>query len=410
MTKKNTHKVKQRFYKVFRKLAYFKDFPDDTLKISLSKCFLISLETNAVLLNAGQENHNLYLLLKGQLKVHLESVGSDEGFLIETGEYVGEISIIDGKPVTAYVVAEKPSRLLVIPEEVLWLNFFQIPEVTRNFMRQMAERFRRRNAVMQSQFEQELRFNHLKNELAIAKDIQSSMLPCNRPLFPHHLQVDVAASMWPAKEVGGDFYNAFPLDKERICVAIGDVSGKGVPAALFMVRVMTLLRSEMMHNEDLNRTVEKVNRSLCEDNDTCMFVTLIIVVLNVVTGEYTMINGGHIRPLFKANKKPFQYKNLPRGILLGVKADTNYETQVGIMTEGDIFLLYTDGVTEAMNPAGDFYSEERLLALLNRELQSDPARLTEEVTKEIENFADNEPQFDDITLLALRYNGQVMEN
>lgn len=406
MAKKNTHKVTQRFYKVFRKLPFFKDFPDNTLKISLSKCSLISLETNAVLLAVGQENHKLYLLLKGQLKVHLESINSNEGFLIEAGEYVGEISIIDGKAVTAFVVTTKPSQLLVIPEEVLWLNFFQIPEVTRNFMRQMAKRFRKRNAVMQSQFEQELRFNNLKKELAIARDIQSSMLPCNTPLFPHHLQVDVVASMRPAKEVGGDFYDAFPLDNKRICITIGDVSGKGVPAALFMVRVMTLLRSEIMHRESLNIAVEKVNRSLCEDNDTCMFVTLIIIVLNVLNGEYTMINGGHIRPLFKASKTPYQYKNLPRGILLGAKADTGYETQVGIMTEGDVLLLFTDGVTEAMNPTGDFYGEERLQALLNKKHHTNPERLVKEVTKEIEKFAANAPQFDDITLLALHYKGK----
>ena len=380
--------------------------PYGALEPLLVKCSTFPLEKGAVLLSPGQENHNLYLLLEGQLKVHLEALGSEAGILIEPGECAGEISIIDGKRPTAYVAAEKPSRILAIPEDILWSEFFQIPGIARNFMRQLAERFRKRNAVMQIALEQALRLENLQKELSIARDLQASMLPRRVPLFPNHPQVDVAATMWPAKEVGGDFYDAYPLDDRRIAIAIGDVSGKGVPAALFMVRAMTLLRGEMTRDDDLSRIIGRVNRLLCEDNVTCMFVTLLVVVLDVVSGEYALVNGGHNRPLIGPRGERYRYLDLPKGILLGVEVDVDYELDTGRMKQDDVLVLFTDGVTEARSPAGDFYTQERLVAHLNRLQSTTATGLAKEIVEEVDIFSGGAiSQSDDITVVVLRYPG-----
>ena len=236
--------------------------PPKDLEPLLSKGEKRAIVVGEVLLSPGEENHYLYFLVDGLLKVHIESVENEKGFLIEPGECVGEISIIDGKPPTAFVVAKKPSVVLCIHEELLWSEFFQIPGAARNFLRQMAERMRVRNLAIQHGLEQHLRMQHLEKELEIAHDIQASMLPQQNPLFPNYPQVDVSVHLQPAKEVGGDFYDAFPLDERRICIAIGDVSGKGVPAALFMVKTITLLRIEVLKHPDLVEAITNLNLAL----------------------------------------------------------------------------------------------------------------------------------------------------
>ncbi len=323
------------------------EVPYSLIEPLLPDCFFMTIAQGDVLLTPGQPNNNLYLLLEGQLKVHLNELGSEEGFLIQQGECVGELSIIDGELPSAYVAALTPCRILSIPENVLWSEFFQIPHVLRNFMHQIAQRFRSRNELMQSSLEQELRFEHLQKELSYARELQASMLPCQAPLFPNHQQVDVAATMFPAKAIGGDFYDAFPLDDQHVCISIGDVSGKGVPAALFMVKSLTLLRTELIRNNDLRSVIQNVNRQLCEGNSTCMFVTLLIVVVNVKSGEFQLVNGGHTPPIIKLRANPCKYFDLPKGILVGIDENADFESVSGTLAAGDALILYTDGVSEA---------------------------------------------------------------
>jgi sigma-B regulation protein RsbU (phosphoserine phosphatase) len=377
----------------------------DALEPILSRCEVQDLSPGEVLLSPERENHHLFLLLDGRLRVHLDAVDGEEGFPIDPGECIGDISIIDGMAPSAWVVAEGPARVLAIYEEIVWSDLIKIPGMARNFMRQLADRMRQRTNEMQLALEHELRLEHLERELAIAHDIQTLILPPRGSLLPRHPQVDISAMMSPAREVGGDFYDVFALDARRVCIAIGDVSGKGVPAALFMVRAMTLLRAEMMNNGDLADAFTSLNRMLCADNVTSMFVTMLVVFLDVTTGAYELVNGGHNRPLVATAGNGYDYLELPDGLVLGVEKNASYETARGVLARNDVLVLYTDGVAEARNRDQDFYSMERLMRYLDHAGARRAAEVVDAIVEDVEAFADNAPQSDDITLVALRYLG-----
>ncbi len=382
--------------------ALFEGVAPEVLGPLLARCEIRALEAGDVLLAPGQTNRNLYLVLDGRFKVHIERVDSAEGFFIEPGECTGEISIIDGKPATAFVVAEVPSRLLVIPEEMLWEELPRIPGVTKNFMRLLAARFRARNQAMQTALEQQLRYEHLQRELGIAHDIQLGMLPHNLELDP---RVEIAAEMTPALQIGGDFYDAFPISSDQLCVAIGDVSGKGVPAALFMVRTMSLLRTELLKAQSLDRALRHLNGMLCEENPTCMFATLICGILDLRTGVFRYANAGHDPILFGEHGAGFRQLPAPQGILLGINPSATYEVRTFNLAADDVLLLYTDGVTEAMNPQHELFSLQRLAVCLDSEPVSAAKPLVDRIDRAVKEFAAGAPPSDDLTLLIVRYRG-----
>ena len=211
--------------------------------------------------------------------------------------------------------------------------------------------------------------------------------------------------MKSAKEVGGDLFDAFPLDAERICVAIGDVAGKGVPAALFMVRTITLLRTEMMKTRDLLQTISAMNATLSQDNPQCMFVTLMICVLDISNGQLQYVNGGHNRPLFGNPGNGFHYLEQPAGILVGINPRAAYQVATRYLNPGDMLILYTDGVTEANNPAQEEFTDLRLLAFINQQEEQETSSIVTKIRDAVHDFAAGAEQSDDLTLLVLRYLG-----
>lgn len=385
-------------------LPLFANIPFRLLEPFLLKCEYKRLRRQEILLAPGQINQHLFLLLSGQLAVHIDSLESEKGFLIQSGEFVGEVSIIDGLAPTAYVVTYEDSIILCIHETILWSDFFQISGAARNMLRQIAERMRARNAFIQKSVEHGLRLEHLEKELRIAQELQSSMLPI-QPLFPKHPQVDIDALMKPAKEVGGDFYDAFSLDSERICIAIGDVAGKGVPAALFMVRSITVLRTEMMKTKDLLQTIHSMNETLSQDNPMCMFVTLMICVVDLSKGLLQYVNGGHNRPLFGNLSEGFHYLEQPKGILVGINPRAIYQIATQNLKPGDAVILYTDGVTEAMSPAQEEFTERRLIEIVNRHKEQSASSIVATIQDAVLDFASTAEQSDDLTLVALCYQG-----
>ncbi len=393
----------RRKYGFISRQSFFSGVPYSALEPLVELCAELHLKPGALLIEPGQRNHHLYLLLDGRLKVHIDKAGSEEGFLIEPGECMGEISIVDGQLTTAYVVAEAASRILAIPEDVLWHEFFKIPEIARNFMRLFARRFRSRNRAMQQALEQKLRWEHLQRELSIAQDIQAGMLPAGDALCAEHPQVDIQAKMTPAFEVGGDFFDTFALDGNRICLALGDVSGKGIPAALFMVRAMTLLREEMLRQSDLRTAMRHLNVKLCQDNARCMLATLIVGVLDVSAGRFSYVNAGHNRPVFGPGGGRFQFLESPAGILLGVDEDAEYEMAVQRLDRNDVLVLYSDGVTEAMNRHRELFSDQRLCALLSSAETRDAQQTVHLIESAVHGFSAGCPQSDDLTVLAVRY-------
>lgn len=378
--------------------------PFHLLEPFLLQCEYKRLNLGELLLSPGQANHYIFLLLSGQLAIHIDTLASNQGFFIQPGEMVGEVSIIDGLAPTAYVSALEDSLIMAIHETVLWSDFFQIPGAARNLMRQIAGRMRARNAAIQKSVEQTLRLEHLEKELQIAQDLQAGMLPC-RPLFIKHPQVDVDALMKPAKEVGGDFFDAFPLDSEKICIAIGDVADKGIPAALFMVRSITVLRTEMLKTRDLLQTIHAINKILSEDNEYCMFVTLMIGVMDLGSGLLQYVNGGHNRPLFGNFNDGFHFLEQPGGILVGINPQAVYQIAERTLIPGDMLILYTDGVTEAMNPAQEEFTEHNLLEFVNGQNEQSAGDMIAGIQHAVQDFASTAEQSDDLTLLALCYRG-----
>ena len=247
--------------------------------------------------------------------------------------------------------------------------------------------------------------NRIEGELKVATEIQASMLPRIFPPFPQRKEFDIFATMEPAREVGGDFYDFFLIGESKLCFLIGDVSGKGVPASLFMAISKTLLKTEGLRGHSPDEMLFRVNNILCPDNDLNMFVTLFCVILDAKTGEIQFANGGHNPPLIYTDGGDFEFIQMPEGFVVGTIPDMEYECKKLILKPDDVIFMYTDGVTEAMNPAGQLFSDERLKQCLSNLKGKDIRDIIRGIRAEVETFAQGRPQSDDITMLALEYKG-----
>lgn len=244
-------------------------------------------------------------------------------------------------------------------------------------------------------------------ELDIARNIQASMLPCIFPAFPDRKEFDIYATMTPAKEVGGDFYDFFMVDETHLAIVMADVSGKGVPAALFMVIGKTLIKDHTTPGRDLGEVFSTVNNLLCEANSEGLFITAFEGVLDLVTGEFCFVNAGHEMPFIcKAGASFEAYKIRPGFVLAGFE-DMNYKAGSMTLDVGDLIFQYTDGVTEATNVENQLYGMERLEQVLNRVKDRTPSEILPEVKKDIDAFVGEAPQFDDITMLCVEYKAKM---
>ncbi len=244
----------------------------------------------------------------------------------------------------------------------------------------------------------------IESELNVAHDIQMGLLPKIFPPYPAREEFDLYAVLEPAKEVGGDLYDFFFIDEDHLCLALGDVSDKGVPAALFMTITMTLVRSEAKKTRDPERIMAAVNDALSRDNPRSMFVTLFLGVLDVRTGELAYANGGHNPPILADAAGPRFLKEIS-GPMVGAMEDMPYRPLTLHLEPGARLFVYTDGVTEAMNAARDLYSDERLLQTVAAVPGVEPAALVEAVRASVREHVLDEPPSDDITMLCLRYKG-----
>ena len=246
-------------------------------------------------------------------------------------------------------------------------------------------------------------------ELDFAKNIQQSVLPREFPPFPDKTEFEIYATMEAAKEVGGDFYDFYLADENHLVVTIADVSGKGVPAALFMMTSKTVLKNfVLMANtaDDLAAAMTLANKQLCQNNDEMMFVTVFLAMLNLKTGKLIYVSAAHNYPLIYQNEK-YTYFPKIKSFALGIRPKAQYEQHELQMEKGDILFLYTDGVTEAENVDKELYSNERLEEFLNSTDKNLPLdKLLEQVRQSIKNHAGDAQQSDDITMLALRFNGK----
>ncbi len=246
----------------------------------------------------------------------------------------------------------------------------------------------------------------IESELKIAHEIQASMLPRIFPAFPSRKEFDLFAIMEPAKEVGGDFYDFFLTRDDKLFFLIGDVSGKGVPAALFMMITKILMKNEALQGLPPHEVLLKVNDIVALDNDASMFATIFCGVLDIGSGRVEFANAGHNPPLLCRAGKPSEFLQLNHGFVLGPMTGVKFVSQTLQLEPGEMLFLYTDGVTEAMNPQKKLFSEKRLQQFLTDAQDLGVLSMIHSLRGEVSRFAQNEPQSDDITMLALMYLGE----
>ena len=247
-------------------------------------------------------------------------------------------------------------------------------------------------------------------ELSIATQIQADMLPRIFPAFPGRKEIDIYATMTPAKEVGGDFYDFFLIDENHLGLVMADVSGKGVPAALFMVIAKTLIKNRAQMGGGPAEILSYVNEQLCEGNDAELFVTVWFAILDMTTGKGLAANAGHEHPALRRAGGEYElviYRHSPAVATMKGMRFREHEFE---LHPGDSLFVYTDGVAEATNAHDELFGNERMLEALNEDPDATPEKLLPTVRKHIDRFVGDAPQFDDITMLGLLYKGPDTEN
>lgn len=244
--------------------------------------------------------------------------------------------------------------------------------------------------------------SRLQSELDVANVIQHSLLPLINDTYPGCKDLEVSASMEAAKTVGGDFYDVFFVSSDRICFVIGDVSGKGVPAALFMASSKFILQNCIRDNADLAQAVETANRALCARNEAGMFVTVWVGILDIKSGDLTYVSAGHNPPVILRDNKPEFLKGKSGFVLAGME-DMKYRENKYRLEPGDVLYLYTDGVTEADDREHYLFGDARLLKCFENKSGSTPSAIIDTVKANVEDFIDGNDQFDDITMLCFKW-------
>lgn len=244
--------------------------------------------------------------------------------------------------------------------------------------------------------------SHIQQELNVASEIQQSILPKNFAVFPEDSNFEICAKMIPAKEIGGDFYDFFLIDDRRLGFVIGDVSGKGMPAALFMAISRTLIKATALKGESTSDCMKQVNYLLSQDNPKSMFVTLIYGILNFQTGELEYSNGGHNLPCLIHANGQVKFLEKSGNMALGIVEDFAYRCQKITLEPGTSLALYTDGITEAMDKNHNEFSDERLQAYLQTSAHSSSKEIIKGMIEEVKKFTDGAPQSDDMTTMVIK--------
>ena len=261
------------------------------------------------------------------------------------------------------------------------------------------------------ELEETKKAERLAMELNLAKSIQANMVPNIFPAFPERTEFDVYARMEPAKELGGDFFDFQMIDRDHLAVIIADVSGKGIPAAMFMMASKSMINNIAKNrHRDPARILQTANRQISASNASEMFVTLWLGILEISTGKLTAANAGHEYPCLKQDEEGFRILKDKHGLVLGAMDDIEYKSYEIQLKPGDTIFLYTDGVTEATNTENELFGEQRMLDALNYDAETSSAQILDNVRRAISSFTKGAEQADDITMIALKYFGKEGKN
>ena len=392
------------------RMELFHGVPYAAIEETLAVSPVREIEADTVLLRPGEENSSVYLVLDGTVRVHLDHSESQNWIHIGTGACIGEMSIIDGKPVSAFAVAEAGSRILEIEQNRFWNNIVSHPLAMRNLLAVLSERMRRNDRAVLKGMQDQLRLEHIQKELRLAREIQRSMLPRQSVLATVAGRLEVDATLEPARTVGGDLYDFFVTPRGRLCFLVGDVSDKGVPAALFMARTVDIVRvitrltgGDRRDDPDPAWILGQANGELCENNESGMYVTLFLGILDPGSGKLSYCNAGHVAPRLRREGEGITRLEGRRYPPLGVRRDIPYAATTVGLRRGDSLFVCSDGVTEAENAANELFGEERMEQALGAPGAETAEALVAAVIRAVHAFeGEGRPPSDDLTALAVR--------
>lgn len=385
-----------------RWIPLFRGVDEGAVHQALEDSEVVLLPAGTPLLKPGEQNQSVFILLSGEVAASLDSSLSPLAAIpIAAGQCIGELSAIDGKAASALVLALTDARVLKLSKDVFWNRLMALPGVAGNLMITLTERMRSTNELALKAQREQLELIHLRKELDVARQLQISMVPLQRPMFPARQDIEVCGFMEPASSVGGDLFDAFFISPRSLFFCIGDVAGHGVASALFMARTIGLLRVLAMSTGEPDRLLAELNDRLCIGNDTNIFVTLFCGVLDTETGELIYSNGGHCPPVLRKSGVSTPLP-LPRGPLIGAFEGMSFLTLSVTLEPGDTLFCYTDGVTEAQTPAGEEFSDERCLPLLDALGDLPLPEMLDALRREVGTFTGTAMLDDDCTMLALR--------
>ena len=286
---------------------------------------------------------------------------------------------------------------------------FQVDVHTGDEIEALARSFENMDCQLKAYIEQNAQITaereRISTELDLARRIQSDMLPGEFPPFPERTEFEIYAGMHPAKEVGGDFYDFFLIDEKHLGLVIADVSGKGVPAALFMMMSKIMVQNFALSGLEPAKVLEIINEQICKNNKEQMFVTVWLGVLDLDTGLLSAANAGHEYPILKMPDGQFEMIRDKHGVVIGGIEHARYKNYTLQLEPGAKLFVYTDGLTEATNEALELFGMERILRALNEVPDGTPEQILEHVQKRMDQFVGSEPQFDDLTMMCLSYVG-----
>lgn len=425
-----------------RNSSSFAGFGDECLEALASNCPVEESEAGFTFFRQGDLGDFAFLVLEGEIAIEVSTdLGQVTVAIMRPGELVGEIAAFASTPRTAAVTSRTPVRLLRIDQSAIRDILFRSPEASMTIIAELGARLQSLNgtiaaltqatrALSEGKFESSMldalrdratRFRQFADtfeqmareitvkrshaqEMRLAYDIQQSFLPKRIDAGPFADRFFVAASMVPAKEVGGDFFDYFMIDDEWLAIAVGDVSGKGVPAAMFMSVSRMVLKSIAREGGGAGDILSRVNSLLAEDNPEGMFVTVAFARLNLVTGEFNVASGGH-EEIFVLGPDESMQKFGYGGPALGLFDGPVYRDSTFPLAPGSTVVFATDGITEAFDRDRRMFGMERLERLLTETPPDDPAGLVDMLQSEVAEFAQGCPQSDDITCLALSWRG-----
>lgn len=332
--------------------------------------------------------------------INLNIVTMEEGTrMVATGGFLG-----DAVQNVLNLNKEAGDKMLIVNTLLYdylpkWLMFSIVSVISCNIAH------RGRDMVV-TQHEKDVKGARIESELGLATRIQADMLPNTFPAFPDRPEFDIYASMDPAKEVGGDFYDFFLVDKDHLCMVMADVSGKGVPAALFMMASKIILANNAMMGKSPAQILTDTNEAICSNNREEMFVTVWLGILELSTGKLTAASAGHEYPILKNADGSYEIFKDKHGFVIGGMPGARYKEYELTLTPGSRLFLYTDGVPEATDAEGNMFGIERTVDALNRIApDATPEETLKEIRKEVDGFVKAAEQFDDLTMLNLEYKG-----